>query len=111
MPGVPPSAALSIASAQVNPTVGDLQGNAAWSSRVRDNVASLDFQRVVPGLRNYIRKNGVRGIALGLSGGVDSALTAGHTGRTYASPRNPNRARSCAMVIEAARSTATPSGT
>ena len=28
------------------------------------------------GLRDYVRKNGFRGVVLGLSGGIDSALTA-----------------------------------
>jgi NAD+ synthase (glutamine-hydrolysing) len=34
------------------------------------------YRAVVTGLRGYVRKNGFRSVALGLSGGIDSALTA-----------------------------------
>jgi NAD+ synthase (glutamine-hydrolysing) len=34
------------------------------------------WRALVLGLRDYVRKNGFRGVALGLSGGIDSALTA-----------------------------------
>ena len=34
------------------------------------------YQAVVTGLRDYVRKNGFRTVILGLSGGIDSALTA-----------------------------------
>ncbi|MBI4273932.1 MAG: NAD+ synthase, partial [Rhizobiales bacterium] len=41
---------------------------------VHDNQA--DYMACVLGLRDYVDKNGFRGVVLGLSGGVDSALTA-----------------------------------
>ncbi|MBT0994818.1 NAD+ synthase [Cellulomonas sp. DKR-3] len=34
------------------------------------------YRAVVTGLRGYVRKNGFRSVVLGLSGGIDSALTA-----------------------------------
>ena len=34
------------------------------------------YNAMVLGLRDYVRKNGFRGVVLGLSGGIDSALTA-----------------------------------
>ncbi|MBM3656231.1 MAG: NAD+ synthase [Actinobacteria bacterium] len=34
------------------------------------------WQALVVGLRDYVRKNGFKSVALGLSGGIDSALTA-----------------------------------
>jgi NAD+ synthase (glutamine-hydrolysing) len=34
------------------------------------------YTAVVTGLRDYVRKNGFRSVALGLSGGIDSAVTA-----------------------------------
>lgn len=33
------------------------------------------YQALVTGVRDYVRKNGFRGVVLGLSGGIDSALT------------------------------------
>ncbi|HEX4881220.1 MAG TPA: NAD(+) synthase, partial [Porticoccaceae bacterium] len=33
------------------------------------------YQALVLGVRDYVRKNGFRGVVLGLSGGIDSALT------------------------------------
>ena len=43
-------------------------GRAAAARRV--------YNAMVLGLRDYVRKNGFRGVVLGLSGGIDSALTA-----------------------------------
>ena len=34
------------------------------------------YQALVLGTRDYVRKNGFRKVVLGLSGGIDSALTA-----------------------------------
>ncbi|OFW04146.1 MAG: NAD+ synthase [Acidobacteria bacterium RIFCSPLOWO2_02_FULL_68_18] len=48
-------------------------GNAAWSAEPR--LASI-YSAMMLGLRDYVGKNGFRGIVLGLSGGIDSALTA-----------------------------------
>ncbi|NHN39306.1 NAD+ synthase [Pseudomaricurvus alcaniphilus] len=39
-----------------------------------DNLASV-YQALVVGVRDYVNKNGFRGVVLGLSGGIDSALT------------------------------------
>ncbi len=39
-----------------------------------DHAASI-YQAIVLGVRDYVRKNGFSGIVLGLSGGIDSALT------------------------------------
>ncbi len=39
----------------------------------RDEVASV-YQALVLGVRSYIEKNGFRGVVVGLSGGIDSAL-------------------------------------
>ena len=49
------------------------QGRAAWTGEPR--LASI-YSAMVLGLRDYVRKNGFRGVVLGLSGGIDSALTA-----------------------------------
>jgi NAD+ synthase (glutamine-hydrolysing) len=41
-------------------------------------LASLEasvYQALVVGVRDYVRKNGFKGVVLGLSGGIDSALT------------------------------------
>jgi NAD+ synthase (glutamine-hydrolysing) len=59
----------------------DAQGRAQWTSV---NSASLQapqsleariYQALVSGLRDYVHKNGFKGAVIGLSGGVDSALT------------------------------------
>ena len=34
------------------------------------------YAAIVTGLRDYVRKNGFRSVVLGLSGGIDSAVTA-----------------------------------
>ncbi len=39
-----------------------------------DDVASV-YRALVTGVRDYVRKNGFPGVVLGLSGGIDSALT------------------------------------
>lgn len=36
---------------------------------------TLIYQALVCGIRDYVRKNGFKGVLLGLSGGIDSALT------------------------------------
>jgi NAD+ synthase (glutamine-hydrolysing) len=41
---------------------------------IADDDASV-YQAIVTGVRDYVRKNGFRGAVLGLSGGVDSAVT------------------------------------
>jgi NAD+ synthase len=44
-----------------------------WTEEPR--LASV-YHAMILGLRDYVRKNGFRGVVLGLSGGIDSALTA-----------------------------------
>jgi NAD+ synthase (glutamine-hydrolysing) len=39
------------------------------------SVDALVYQALVTGVRDYVRKNGFHGVVLGLSGGIDSALT------------------------------------
>ena len=49
------------------------EGSASWSAEPRP--ASV-YSAMMLGLRDYVRKNGFHGVVLGLSGGIDSALTA-----------------------------------
>jgi NAD+ synthase len=49
------------------------EGTAAWHAEPR--LASI-YAAMTLGLRDYVRKNGFDGVVLGLSGGIDSALTA-----------------------------------
>ena len=49
------------------------EGNADW--RAAPRTASI-YQAMMLGLRDYARKNKFQGVVLGLSGGIDSALTA-----------------------------------
>ncbi|MSO30939.1 MAG: NAD(+) synthase, partial [Acidobacteria bacterium] len=49
------------------------EGDVAWAEEPR--LASV-YSAMVLGLRDYARKNGFRGVVLGLSGGIDSAVTA-----------------------------------
>lgn len=46
-----------------------------WPAETDDDIAALAYRAVVCGLRDYVRHNGFRDVLLGLSGGVDSALT------------------------------------
>jgi NAD+ synthase len=48
-------------------------GQAGWHEPPRLDAI---YRAMMLGLRDYVRKNGFRGIVLGLSGGIDSALTA-----------------------------------
>jgi NAD+ synthase len=48
-------------------------GTAGWSAEPR--LAAV-YSAMMIGLRDYVRKNGFGGVVLGLSGGIDSALTA-----------------------------------
>ena len=48
-------------------------GDMVWSEPPR---SAQVYHAMVLGLRDYVRKNGFRGVVLGLSGGIDSALTA-----------------------------------
>jgi NAD+ synthase len=49
------------------------EGTAGW--RAEPRLAAV-YSAMTIGLRDYMRKNGFRGVVLGLSGGIDSALTA-----------------------------------
>ena len=49
------------------------EGSASWSAEPR--LAAV-YSAMMLGLRDYVRKNGFTGVVLGLSGGIDSALTA-----------------------------------
>ncbi len=46
------------------------------SARALQDDSALIYRALVLGLRDYTRKNGFKGVLLGLSGGIDSALTA-----------------------------------
>jgi NAD+ synthase len=48
-------------------------GRTEWTEEPR--LAAV-YNAMVLGLRDYVRKNGFRGVVMGLSGGIDSALTA-----------------------------------
>jgi NAD+ synthase len=52
------------------------EGRAVWAEQPRS--ASV-YSAMMLGLRDYARKNGFPGVVLGLSGGIDSALTAAVT--------------------------------
>jgi NAD+ synthase len=49
------------------------EGRADWTAEPR--LATV-YSAMMLGLRDYVRKNGFRGVVLGVSGGIDSALTA-----------------------------------
>jgi NAD+ synthase len=49
------------------------EGDARWTEEPRLNAV---YSAMVLGLRDYVRKNRFPGVVLGLSGGIDSALTA-----------------------------------
>ena len=49
------------------------EGDAEWRNQPRLEAV---YSAMMLGLRDYVRKNGFRGIVLGMSGGIDSALTA-----------------------------------
>ncbi|CAA6811771.1 MAG: NAD synthetase (EC / Glutamine amidotransferase chain of NAD synthetase [uncultured Thiotrichaceae bacterium] len=59
--------------------LGDEQAAISAAKQVttaRDqNVNAHIYQAIVTGLRDYVHKNGFKGILLGLSGGIDSGLT------------------------------------
>lgn len=52
----------------------DKQSIIAQISPPLDKIASI-YQALILGLRDYVHKNNISGVLLGLSGGVDSALT------------------------------------
>ncbi|HEX8914650.1 MAG TPA: NAD+ synthase [Humisphaera sp.] len=56
----------------------DLRGDRSAGSPERYTEAELDsvFRALVLGLRDYVHKTGFKSVVLGLSGGIDSALTA-----------------------------------
>jgi len=73
-------------------------GNGGWScapgpiARLSEGLESI-YQAAVLGLRDYVRKNGFPGVLIGLSGGIDSAITAA----VAVAARGPERVR-CVMM-------------
>lgn len=53
---------------------GNLSAATAGVEPPEDRMASI-YQALVLGVRDYVNKNGFKGVVLGLSGGIDSALT------------------------------------
>ena len=49
------------------------EGDTGWQNQER---LEAIYSAMMLGLRDYFRKNGFRGVVLGMSGGIDSALTA-----------------------------------
>lgn len=65
----------------VEPTHWKLENGAGWTCPPRpaqQEISSLEavYQAMVVGLRDYVEKNRFPGVIIGLSGGIDSALTA-----------------------------------
>ena len=54
---------------------GDLTAVASESTAGLPEVEESVYQALVTGTRDYVLKNGFQGVVLGLSGGIDSALT------------------------------------
>jgi NAD+ synthetase len=46
-----------------------------WACEDDESSLSLDYRALVRATRDYVRKNGFRDVLIGLSGGIDSALT------------------------------------
>ena len=59
-------------------------GRIEWSDETR---SAAVYSAMVLGLRDYVRKNNFRGVVLGLSGGIDSALTAAVAVDALGAPR------------------------
>jgi NAD+ synthase (glutamine-hydrolysing) len=55
---------------------GDDEEGAAAEPAVPDHEALDMYRALMVGIRDYVRKNGFPGVLLGLSGGIDSSLTA-----------------------------------
>jgi NAD+ synthase (glutamine-hydrolysing) len=51
------------------------ESNFHWENRMRSNVADI-YEALVLGTRDYVRKCGFSKVVIGLSGGIDSAVTA-----------------------------------
>jgi NAD+ synthase (glutamine-hydrolysing) len=60
-------------SCSFDPATGVLQPEQAGVAEPSSD--ALVYQVLVQGVRDYVNKNGFRGVVLGLSGGIDSALT------------------------------------
>ena len=54
---------------------GDVTGVASENTAGLPEVEESVYQALVTGTRDYVLKNGFQGVVLGLSGGIDSALT------------------------------------
>nr|WP_198019512.1 NAD+ synthase [Thioalkalivibrio paradoxus] len=59
-----------------SPLWGNADDGAAAEPAVTDPDALDLYRALMVGIRDYVRKNGFSGVLLGLSGGIDSALTA-----------------------------------
>ncbi|AGA34129.1 NAD synthetase / Glutamine amidotransferase chain of NAD synthetase [Thioalkalivibrio nitratireducens DSM 14787] len=59
-----------------SPLWGGADDGAAAEPAVTDPEALDMYRALMVGIRDYVRKNGFSGVLLGLSGGIDSALTA-----------------------------------
>ncbi len=68
-------AAPTVSAAMAGHGVADGGGPQEDSAEVLGEAAEV-YQALVVGLRDYVRKNGFREVVIGLSGGIDSALTA-----------------------------------
>jgi NAD+ synthase (glutamine-hydrolysing) len=64
---------VTLAAAAPPPASADPQPGVTWP-RLTD--AAEIYAALIVGVRDYVRKNGFRSVILGLSGGIDSALTA-----------------------------------
>lgn len=68
----------TIAGVTYNIVTGNFIGDGIESSASQTGEASnlsVIYQALVLGVRDYVNKNGFKGVVLGLSGGIDSALT------------------------------------
>jgi len=55
-------------------SLGDVKIGEGAKAEARDDVAAV-WQALVLGVKDYVNKNGFPGVVLGLSGGIDSAVT------------------------------------
>jgi len=55
-------------------TASDIKSSQQTLPPERDDLAEI-YQALVTGVKDYVEKNGFKGVLIGLSGGVDSALT------------------------------------
>lgn len=73
---LPEPRAISAPKISVTPARSTDSSQAAPSVAARLSAEAEVYQALVTGLRDYVGKNGFPGVVIGLSGGIDSALTA-----------------------------------